>query len=233
MLLCTDAFLLKLGKRSFMFKGSPKSLQAALRLGWSSQSTTILGCGFRPLPSSTSTALGSVFLDLSLFHYITIRHDDSQVAFKNHLPSCQISLDMGDNWGHTKSVTLMSMQRIDGSRRLRGQRGSSQSAQSADDEASFRGPDGHGQHLGRRPAEARILWCRVSLNVSGCCLGSFSTLPRRAFGPLWPEDRAKGQPPSAVPLRSQPLPFGAAFSCTRRAADNGTLLLPLVSLSGL
>lgn len=111
-----------------------------------------------------------------------------------HLPSCQISLDMRNNWGHTKRATLMSIQRVGESWRWRGQRNSAQSAQSADDEASFTGPDGLGQHLGRRPAGARNCWCRASLDVSGCCLGSFSTSPRRALGPLWPEDQAKGAP---------------------------------------
>lgn len=216
-----------------MFRGSPKSLQAALRLGWSSQSTTIFGCGLRPLPSSTSTALGSVFLDLSLFHCVTIRRNHSQAATHEHLPSCQISLDMKNKWVHTNCATLMSMQRVDESWRWRGQRNSAESAQSADDESSFRGPDGHGQHLGRRPAGARNCWCRTSLDVSGCCLGSFSTSPRRAFGPLWPEDGAKGAPWSAVPLRRQPLPFGAAFCCTRCAAGDVTLPLLLVSLSEL
>lgn len=140
---------------------------------------------------------------------------------------------MRTNWGHTKRVTLMPMQRVDGSRRLRGQRGSSQSDQIAEDEPSFTGPDGHGQHLGRRPVEARICWSRASFDVSGCCLGSFSTLPRRAFGPLWPEDRATGAFLSAVPLHLQPLSFGVAFSYPRCAAGDGTLLLLLVSLSEL
>lgn len=79
-------------------------------------------------------------------------------------------------------------------------RNSAQSAQSADDEASFRGPDGHGQHLGRRPAGARDCWCRASLDVSGCCLGLFSTSPGRVFGPSGPEDGAKRAP--GVPCRS-------------------------------
>lgn len=39
----------------------------------------------------------------------------------------------------------------------------------------------------------------------------------------------QASPWSAVPLRHQPLPFGAAFSCTRCAADYGTLSRLLVS----
>lgn len=141
-----------------------------------------------------------------------------------HLPSCQLSLYMRYDWGHSKCLTVMSMQRVRKSRRWRGQRESSRSAQSADDEASFTGPDGHGQHLGPRPAGARNRWCRATSDVSGCCLGSFSTSPRRAFGPLWPEDGAKRPPSTAVPLRHQPLPFGAASCYPRCAADNEILL---------
>lgn len=40
-------------------------------------------------------------------------------------------------------------------------------------------------------------------------------------------------PWSAVPLRRQPLPFGAAFCCTQCAAGDVTLPLLLASLSEL
>lgn len=179
MLLCTDAFLRKLGKRSFMFKGSPKSLFAVLRGGSSPLSTTILGCGLRPLSSSTPTALGSVFLDLSLFHCRIISHDHSQAVVQYwgtyHLvryPWKRIIL--GAYSGRYSGFNTESAKsRGDG-----GDEESAQSAQSADDEASFRGHDDHGQHLGRRPAEARNRWYAASCDVSGRCLGSFSTAPR-------------------------------------------------------
>lgn len=64
---------------------------------------------------------------------------------------------MRNNWGHTKRATLMSIQRVDESWRWRGQRNSAQSAQSADDEASFTGPDGHGQHPGHGQLELGIV----------------------------------------------------------------------------